>query len=271
MKKAIAMLIAFTFVVSLAGTVFGRTLEEEKLAVQAYLKVIDVKIIKARKANQYAKTTALKAQKAATLARWNKLKASMAVAPVAPAPVAPVPPPPVVVKAAPANPTALFGLGWNTMISGSYLNTGHGKISGALAGRADLVLDDMLGLASMVGLSADALKYKVGLGGVYGTDNNNVLIKAIPLYVDAVLTLPQMGGMGNNFYVGGGVNYTLYGSGRTSGPYGVQAYAGFLTDLGIGLGKTGFELGYSIVRAGGSPALVSAKGLSLSISQQVVL
>ena len=270
MKKVIAILIAIAFVASVAGTVFGRTLDEERDAVRAYLKVIDAKIIKARNAGQKVKVSQLRGEKVNTLKRWEKLKAAMAMeaAPSAPS-MAPVPPPPVAVKAVSAKPAALFGLGWNTMISGSYLNTGKGKISGALAGRGDLVLDDMLGLASMVGMSADALKYKVGLGLVYGTDNNNASIKTIPLFVDAVLMLPKMGGM--DMYVGGGVNYTLYGTGRTSGPYGVQAYAGLLTNLGLGLGVTGFELGYSIVRAGGSPALVSAKGLSLSVSQQVVL
>lgn len=270
----IALFIVIAFVATVAGMAFGRTLEEERDAVRAYLKVVDAKIIKYRKARNTAKMKVLQAEKAGTLRRWEKLKAQMEAQvvppPPPPTPVTP-PPPPVVVKPAPTGPAPLFGLGWNTVITGTYLNTGKGKINGGLGARADLVVDDMIGVGSLIGVSKDAVKYKIGLGGFYGADINNNLIKAIPLYLDGVLNLPAgwMGGL--ETYVGGGLNYTLYGSGRTTGSYGAQAYLGMKTDLGLGLGKTSFELGWSAIRANGSTPKLSAKGLTLSIGQNIVL
>jgi hypothetical protein len=199
-------------------------------------------------------------------------KAAPAPAPVAPAPppppVAPVPPPaPVAVKAAPAG--SLFGWGMNTAWTGTYLMTGKGKINGGLGAKAEVVLDDMFGLGSMVGLQANSVKWKVGLGGLYGVDINGTRIKAVPVNFDGVVSLPSewIGGMPT--YVGAGLNYTVYGSGATSGSYGAEVYVGMLTDLGMGLGKTGIELGWAAVRANGTK--LSAKGLTLSVSQMLTL
>jgi hypothetical protein len=196
-------------------------------------------------------------------------------APVAPAPppppVAPVVPPPVVAK--PVAPAGIFGWGLKSAISGTYLYNGKGPYSGAIAGRYDLVLDDPLALGTIVGLSANALKFRVGLGGVYGKDNVDATIKAIPLFVDAVLSLPAdlLGGL--DMYIGGGVNYNLYGTGKQTGPYGIEAMAGINVDFGLGLGKTGLELGYSVLRAGGNVAREkrSAKGITFSVCQPFVL
>jgi hypothetical protein len=273
MKKAIIFVVVMAFMASVASVAFGRTLEEEKQAVRDYLKVIDAKIIKYRKAGNTAKMVVLQKEKQGTLARWEKLKASMEAAPVTPPPpppVAPVPPPaPVAVKAAPS--AALFGWGMNTCWTGSYLMTGKGKINGGLGAKAEVVLDDMFGLGSMVGLQADSVKWKVGLGGLYGVDINGARIKAIPVNFDGLVMLPAdwMGGMST--YVGAGLNYTVYGSGQTSGSYGAEVYVGMLTDLGLGLGKTGFELGWAAVRANGSTPALSAKGLTLSVSQMLML
>jgi len=272
MKRTIALFIAIAFVATVAGMAFGRTLDEERDAVRAYLKVIDAKIIKYRKAGSTAKMKVLQADKAGTLRRWEKLKAQMTAQVAPPPPAAPVPPPPpVMVKPAPSGPAPLFGLGWNTVITGTYLNTGKGKISGGLGGRADLVIDDMMGIGSMIGLSNNAVKYRVGLGVFYGADNYNRKIQALPLYVDGVLNMPAdwMGGL--ETYAGGGLNYTLYGSGSTVGSYGIQAYVGMKTDLGLGLGKTSFELGWSAIRANGSTPKTVARGLTLSVGQDLVL
>jgi len=75
MKKYIALFVAFAFMVTLAGLAFGRTLEEEKQAVRDYLKVIDAKIVKYRKAGNTAKMQLLQGEKQGTLRRWEKLKA----------------------------------------------------------------------------------------------------------------------------------------------------------------------------------------------------
>ncbi|MFA5892783.1 MAG: hypothetical protein WC903_02310 [Candidatus Margulisiibacteriota bacterium] len=258
MKKVIIFFVVMAFMASVASVAFGRTIDEEKQAVRDYLKVIDVKIVKARNAKQTVKLSILKADKAATLARWNKLKASLEVAPP---PVAPVPPASVVVK--PAASAGLFGMGLNTSLSGLYISTGKGSLSGSIGAMGNLVLDDFIGLGPMVGLSANAVKFKVGTGYVMGGGG----LKAVPVYGGGIISLPAewMGGLDS--YLTGGLNYVAYGNGQTSGKLGGDVYFGINADLGLGLGKTGFEIGYNVVRSN----TVTSKGISLSVCQPIVL
>lgn len=265
MKKVIALLIAVTFVATVASLAFGRTLEEERDAVRAYLKVVDAKIIKYRNAGNTAKVKVLQAEKAATLKRWAKLQAEMA-APAAPGSrVAPVPPPPPrpVVAPAPA-PAGLFGMGLNTCVSAGYI---AGKST--MVGRVDLVLDDPLAMGTWLGLSAKAINYRLGVGGANGKDQNDKDIKAIPIFVDGILNLPAdwMGGV--QTYVGAGANYTVYGTDKKAGTYGGQVFVGLQGDIGLG-GNSLLEVGYGAVRAG-DPNKRSAKGLSVMVGQQIVL
>lgn len=262
MKKTVICLLVLAFMVSIASVAFARTLEEERDAVRAYLKVVDAKIIKYRKAGNRAKMVQLQKEKQGTLARWNKLKAQMEAAPPPPPPVAPVPSAPVV--AAPAAPSAgLFGMGINTVLSGAYINTGKGQISGSVGLSGDWVLDDFVGLGPMVGLSANSVKYTVGLGGFYGGGG----LKAIPVRAGGIIMLPAdwMGGL--ETYLAGGLNYVVYGNGQKSGRIGGDASVGINVDLGMGLGKTGIALGYSAVRSDN----ITSKGISLSVSQPIVL
>jgi hypothetical protein len=186
------------------------------------------------------------------------------VAPIAPPPppVAPVPPPPppVVVRPAPA-PTGMFGWGLNTDVALGYIS---GK--SVVVGRADLILDDPLALGSMLGLSARAINYRIGIGAASGNDINDVSMKAIPVFVDAILNLPAdwMGGIES--YVGGGLNYTVYGTGQKTGTYGGAVFAGVAGDLGLG-GKSFVEVGYSAIR----PDKRSGKGVGISFGQQIML
>lgn len=263
MKKAIIFVVMIGFMAAVASVAFGRTLAEEKKAIQDYLKVLDVKIIKARKNGQFAKTTMLKSQKTTMLARWAKVKASLE-APAAPAPapapvVAPVPvpaPAPVVVKS-----NGTFGLGLNTEFKGLYINTGKGAIQGSGGLMGNLVLDDFIGLGPLFGLSADNVKFKLGLAGYDGSG-----LKAIPVYAGGTIHLPQLLG-GQDAYLTGGLNYVVYGNGKTSGKIGGDIYLGFTADFGIGIGKTGFEIGWSVVRSN----TVTSKGISLAVSQPLAL
>jgi len=278
MKKLLALLIAFAFVASLAADAFAQRDPAEELAsVRGYLKTLDVKIIKYKKmkgTKAAATLKQLRTDKVSTLKRLAVLKAqaeAATMAPPPPPPMAPLPPPPAPVVTKPAPVAGLFGMGYNAVISGNYLMSGKGKLPGALGARGDLLLGDLYGIGSMMGLS---LSWRVGLQAVYGTDNGNKLIQALPLCVDAVISLPIMKGV--DAYVGGGPNITLYGTGKTFGPTGLQAYVGMKSDLGLkrlgfGLGNTGIELGYSMVRAGGSKPTVSAKGITLSIVQDLAL
>lgn len=263
MKKSIALFVAFAFVVTVASVAFGRTLDEEKQAVRDYLKVVDAKIVKYRKAGNTAKVKMLQGEKQATLARWNKLQAEMAASEVAPPPPAPVPPP--VMKPAPAAYSGWFGWGWNTDVSVGYL---MGK--SVITGRANLVLADPFALGPMLGLSQNAISWKLGLGGLSGKDTNDVEKKAVPIYFDGVIALPadMLGGVES--YIGAGVNYAVYGSGKTAGSYGGQIYYGLCGDIGLG-GKSFAELGYGIVRSGTAAGHYSMKGLTVNFGTSITL
>jgi len=259
MKKFLALMIAFAFIASLVVSVASaRTLDEEKAAVREYLNVVDAKIVKYRKAGNTAKVKVLQKEKQGTLARWNKLKAEMEAAPV---PVAPVPPPPAMqAKPAAAPSGGLFGWGINTLLSGQYISTGKGQISGALGVRGEIIFDDPLALGSMVGLSANSVKYRLGLG--YTQGNN---LKAIPVYIGGIINLPpeMLGGL--ETYLNGGLNYCVYGNGQKAGRYGIDASVGCRFDIGLGLGKTAAELGYSAVRSDN----YTDKGFALTVSQPI--
>jgi hypothetical protein len=196
-------------------------------------------------------------------------KAAPKPAPVAPAPppppMAPVPPPPppVVTRPAPA-PTGMFGMGLNSSVAVGYI---MGK--SVMVGRADLILDDPMELGAMLGLSARAVNYRIGLGGATGNDYNDKTMKAIPLFVDGILNLPtdMMGGIES--YVGAGVNYTLYGTDQKVGTYGAQLFAGVKGDLGLG-GKSFAELNYMAIRCGDANKR-SGKGIGVSFGQQILL
>jgi len=264
MKRTIAFLVVLAFVAGIASVVFARTMDEERDAVRAYLKVVDAKIIKYRKAKNTAKMKVLQAEKKATLARWEKLKAQMGAAPSpAPQPMAPVPPSAPGYTAPAAAGAGMLGLGLNSNLSGQYINTGKGAASGSIGLMGNLLLDDMIGLGPMVGLPANAVKYTVGMGGFYGGGG----LKAIPLKAGGIINLPAdwMGGLES--YLSGGLNYVVYGNGQTSGKIGGDVFYGVNVDLGLGLGKTGFELGYNVVRSN----TVSSKGISLSVSLLLAL
>ncbi len=248
MKKLVALLTVLAFALTLASSVDAAT--TKKVVKKAVKKVVVKKKV---------------VKKAVT---------KKVVAPRPMAPVAPVPPPPPMAPAprptpvvAPA-PTGMFGMGLKTDISLGYI---AGK--SVIAGRADIILADMLGMGPMVGLSDKAVTWKIGLGGASGTDVNDVKDKkAIPLFVDGVINLPAdlLGGVES--YIGGGINYVLYGSERKSGSIGGQVYAGIQGDLGLG-GKSFVEVAYSIIRSG-TGSLVqpySMKGIGINVGQQILL
>jgi hypothetical protein len=251
MKKLIVVLVAIGFVLGVIN------MSEAATTVTTTKKAVVTKKVVAKKAVAKKKVVK-KAVKAAP-------KVAPKVAPIAPPPppVAPIAPTPVAVKAAPS--AGLFGWGLNTAWTGTYLNTGKGKINGCLAASAALVVKDPFMLSGLVGLPADSLKYLVGVGGLYGNSTaDGDRIKAIPVFVDGVISLPVMG---MDTFIGGGLNYVVYGSGQKAGNVGGEIYVGMSQDLGLGLGKTSFELGWAAVRA----YQETAKGFTLSVCQPIVL
>jgi len=185
-----------------------------------------------------------------------------------------VPPPPPTAPAGevetPKPEKGLFGWGINTDCSTLYLlnRTGQTGLLGVIAGRGDIIFSDPLLLGSKIGLAEDAVEYKVGLGLAYGNDISNSTIYSIPLFIDAVVYLKEGTFFGTDPYLGAGINYNLYGSGRVTGGSGSQIYAGTLIDFGFESGKTGINLGYNAIRAG---SIRAAEGITISASQPFVL
>ncbi|MCX5751777.1 MAG: hypothetical protein NT099_08985 [Candidatus Saganbacteria bacterium] len=279
MKKFIVCFVVLVFVMSLSIVVFGRTMEEEAQAVRDYLNVVDAKLATAKEAHDTQRVKLLHAEKEATLTRWYKLKNEMASVP---APVAAVPPTvvvvqqpaapptivvvpaPVVAKPVVTKPVGLFGMGLNTSFSGQYIHTGYGSFSGAGGIKGDIVLNDFVGLGSAMGMPKDTIQYKLGIGYYSG---GGALLNAIPIYAGGVINLSKDWMGGAEAYLTGGLNYVVSGNGGGSGRIGGDAYVGVRMDLGLGIGKTGFELGYSAVRSN----TATAKGVAFSVSQPIVL
>jgi hypothetical protein len=278
LKRIIAFVTVLAFTVALAGMVYADTRSPaEKLeAGRAYLKLLDKKIIRLRKAGKAATVKKMQVEKKATIARMKVWKAEVEAASVAPPPpppprrVAPAPPPPprrVAARPAPMS-AGLFGMGLNTGYSVGYLMG-----NAVIVGRGDIILADALGIGPMMGLSDDAVTWKIGLGAASGKDYNDVEAKAIPLYIDGVLSIPAdvMGGIES--YVGGGVNYILYGTEKLGGSYGGQVYYGIEGDIGLG-GTSYCELAYTILRTGvdvGHVAPYSMRGIGINFGTTLVL
>lgn len=271
MKRIIVALVLFVFVIAVAGTVYADTRSPaEKLAAgRAYLKLLDQKIIRHRNAGNAKVVKNLQAQKKSTIARMQvwKAQSEASVAPPPP-PVAPTPPPPRRVARPAAAPSAgLFGMGLQTGVTVGYI-AGNSVI----VARGDLILGDALGIGPMLGLSDDAVAWKIGLGGAMGNDINDVEKKAIPLFLDGIIKIPadMMGGIES--YVGGGLNYVIYGSEKKSGSYGGQIYYGIAGDVGLG-GTSYAELAYSIIRSGPDAVSVpySMKGIGINFGTEILL
>jgi len=270
MKRLFALLVVVAFVASFASMAFGRTLEQERDAVRSYLKVVDAKIIKFRKAGNTAKMKVLQKEKAATLARWEKVKAQLEAGMVTPPPPPPpvaVPPPPPPARAAlppPAAPTGMFGMGLQTCVEG-------GLVAGMVGLSGNVLLADPMGLGAMVGLPANSVVYKLGVGYAQGNDTNSNTWKAVPITLGGVVMLPadMMGGIES--FVGGGLNYVVYRTGQTSGSVGGDIYVGVQGDLGLG-GKTYGTVGYSILRTGASDkGAYSSKSVTVQVGQNILL
>ena len=142
--------------------------------------------------------------------------------------------------------------------------TGDGSTAFILAG-GSIVLDDPMAIGSMLGLSANAVNYKFGLGLTYGNDRNDNSFNAILVTADGLLNLPadMLGGVGS--YIGGQVNYPVYKSDVT-GAIGALVYFGVKGDVGLG-GMSYAELGYGKIRRTG----YSSSGIDIKFGQEIVL
>ncbi|MFA4967669.1 MAG: hypothetical protein WC624_05570 [Candidatus Margulisiibacteriota bacterium] len=249
MKKFIICLVAFAFVAAIANLAFGRTMQEEMDKVRDYLNVVDAKLATAKQAKNKKKVDLLHAEKSATLARWNKLKASMVTeqAPVAPAPIIVTPTPVVVVT-----PTPEAGRG-----VALYLNGGLDAGLIGFSGNLDYDLS---------GLSIQGASVRVGANYVSGNNpNGGDSMKALFAKLGAVYYItPYMPDLGVplTWYVGGAYLLPVKVNNARTGVWGLEAYLGtnyVVPELGI----INFEIGYAGLKyASSQPSL---KGIDLKL------
>ena len=176
---------------------------------------------------------------------------SKEVAPTEPPP--PPPPPPDLDQIVPKDDPGLLGWNTNADIKGKLL---FGSLLGCV--RGDVIFADPLLLGEKIGLAEDAVEYKVGLGFVLADT-----FKSIPLYTDAVIYLKEGSLFGLDPYVGTGLIYNLYGTGKVTGGLGGQIYLGILADLGFE-SLTGISVGYGTYKVGNN---ISDSGIQIAIVQ----
>lgn len=172
--------------------------------------------------------------------------------------VPPPPPPPPDYTIKPLEEDkGLFGWGLNSDVGAKLL---YGSILFAV--RGDIVFDDPLKLGEKIGLAEDAVVYKVGLGAVISDK-----LKSIPLFTDAVVYLKEGSLFGMDPFVGTGLIYNLYGTGKVSGGLGGQAYIGVLADFGFDQ-RTELTLGYASYKVGDN---LTDSGIFITIGQPIKL
>ncbi|MFH1387212.1 MAG: hypothetical protein ABIH50_06070 [bacterium] len=167
------------------------------------------------------------------------------------------PPPPPVITVKPEAPKGMFGWGVNAdlgakILSGSLL----------LGARGDLIFTDPLLLGEKIGLAEDAVEYKLGLGFAFSDK-----LKTVPLFADAVVYLKEGSLFGLDPFIGAGLIFNLYGTGKISGGLGSQLYLGILADLGWE-SRTAFSLGCATYKVGDN---LTDSGVFLSVSQPIKL
>lgn len=102
---------------------------------------------------------------------------------------------------------------------------------------------------------------RTGVIYAQGEDSNKTLRKHALLFADAVYRLDSMAMEGAGTYVGAGLNYLVYTSGRVSGIWAGQVYLGL--DSRISKREVLYvELGYGYIRTGFSPTY---RGLNATI------
>lgn len=172
-------------------------------------------------------------------------------------PPPPPPPPPDYNAQLPETNKGLFGWGLNTDVAAKLL---YGSI--LFGARGDIVFADPLKIGEKIGLAEDAVEYKTGLGLVLADT-----FKSIPLYADAVVYLKEGSMFGMDGFVGTGLIFNLYGTGKVSGGLGGQIYTGILADFGLD-SRTAISLGYATYKVGTD---ITDSGVFINIAQPIKL
>ncbi|MDD5382674.1 MAG: hypothetical protein PHH60_03355 [Candidatus Margulisbacteria bacterium] len=198
------------------------------------------------------KVTKAPKQRAALQAEINRVEKELAILLTAAA-VPPPPPPPLppMIQAEPSTITPLpppkpirprspqFGLSLGVMAG----------IPGALAE-----------LRFFEPFDLPAISVRAGVGYAQGEDTDKILRKHALVEIDGIYRLHQQSLKGFRSYVGAGLNYDAYTTGRVSGTVGGEIFYG-LESGEPGSGQYFCEIGYGMIRTGFSPSYKSVSVL----------
>jgi len=253
MKKLIICLVALFIVTASANVAFGRTMQEEMDAVRDYLNVVDAKLATAKQAKNTARINLLHKEKAATLLRWEKLKATMETAK-----------PPVIIRTPAPDPVIITVPNTEEAGRGVALYLNGGLDSGLTGIGANLDYD-------LSGLPAEGIKLRVGANYIAGANpRSSDSMKAVSAKLGAVYYitpyLPDLG-LPMTWYVGGAYLYPVKVNNARVGKYGLEAYIGtnyVIPEMGV----INVELGYGALKyADDQPAL---KGIDLKLGYGIL-
>jgi len=248
MKKGIALAVVLGMLAVLAGGVFAEDISaadaQAKLPkLQAYISSLETKLAKERATAKPERVAQLQRIIAEQQARLSSLQA-IAATPLPTTP--PPPPPPTKVKAVVKKQAAksMYEIGGNV-----------GIVAGVFGVNGELTIQCPF-VKNWIGL--DNVWARLGGGYVAGKNSAATETKMVPIYIDGAIDLPVSWMWGIPSYVGGGLNYVVYRSGRTSGTIGGEVFAGI--EGAYGGGKPYLEVGYGILRPsnGGSFKSVNA-------------
>ena len=162
---------------------------------------------------------------------------------IAPRPVY-IPPAPTPVQAAPSLEVV-------RLVPVAPLKTTQLGLAGGLLGGLPAVIGEVR-FFEPFGLAATSLR--LGAGYAAGNERKHALVLAEGIY-----HFNPPGTPGINSYVGGGLNYDAYTTGRVSGSVGGEVYYGLEAGT-LNSGQVYAEVGYGKIRTGFSP---SSSGLSV--------
>ena len=256
MKKIIICLFVLAFMISISSISFARTMEEEMQAVRDYLNVVDAKLSSAKQAKNTKRVALLHKEKAATLLRWEKLKATMETAK-----------PPVIIRTPTPEPVVVTVP--NTKEAGRgvalYLNGGLDAGLTGFSGNLDYDLS---------GLPAQGLKIRIGGNYIKGTNpTGSDSVEAVSVKLGAIYYVtpffPDMG-LPLTWYIGAAyllpvkVNNDRTG---TANQWGVEAYIGANYNIPE-LGVINLEVGYSGLKYFESQAAL--KGMDVKLGYGII-
>ncbi|MFC1496589.1 hypothetical protein ACFL52_04160 [Candidatus Margulisiibacteriota bacterium] len=256
MKKIVLVILLAAFVVGLANIAAAAS----PAKIRSYIGLLESKLAVATQNKNWARANKLKA-----MINQQKIRLDQEVTTVTPPPPPAAYSPPAA-RVSKSQEQSFFG--FNLPVSAALGYIGAQSMWNL---RGDVLLPDPLDLGQYIGLPGSTA-YRVGLGFAIGKDQDWDRLYALPINVDGIIMLPPNED-GIVRYIGGGLSYILYRTGKEAGSLGGQIYGGFMFDnlasLGVP-GKSFAQVGVVVLRHA-IPRKRSTIGAEIQIGHSLIL